>query len=54
MQNNHRNKTLFAASVFSAALTGALGEMEEYFDEDLYVQAPQREDSDTPHTPSHH
>lgn len=39
MQINNSNKTLFATSVLSAALAGALGEMEEYFDESQYIQS---------------
>ncbi len=54
MQHDRRNKTLFATSVFSAALTGALGEMEEYFDEGLYMQGHQRKESDTQDSTSHH
>tara|TARA_R110002095_G_scaffold197705_3_gene177000 strand:- start:145 stop:393 length:249 start_codon:yes stop_codon:yes gene_type:complete len=32
------NHTIFAASVLNAALSGAMGEMEDYFDESQYVQ----------------
>ncbi len=39
MQTDNRNKNLFATSVLSAALVGALGEMEEYFDESQYIQS---------------
>ena len=39
MQTDNRNKNLFATSVLSAALAGALGEMEEYFDESQYIQS---------------
>lgn len=39
MQIDNSNKTLFATSVLSAALAGALGEMEEYFDESQYIQS---------------
>ena len=32
-------KTYFATCVMSAALSGALGELEEYFDESQYIQS---------------
>lgn len=54
MQHDRRNKTLFATSVFSAALTGALGEMEEYFDEGQYIPSHFRKEGDTQDADSHH
>ncbi len=38
MPKNDAPKTLFATSVMSAAMHGALGEMEDYFDESQYIQ----------------
>ncbi len=54
MKDNRRNKTLFAASIFSAALTGALGEMEDYFDENQYGSKLASKDNDQQGNVSHH
>ncbi len=39
MQKKNAPKTLFATSVMSAAMHGALGEIDDYFDESQYIQS---------------